>query len=719
MKAKRGGIGRWRRLAATPVGVGLAAIALLASALLGLRIPVLGFQEGLPSAAPLDYSGALPGELAPLQDRYVEGILGKPTSETLRSGSLAGVASRGRSGLSKRLSVAHALTNDEFENAYAVSSLPFTARTSTVEASRASQEPASCGGDGGTAWYRYTPATNQSLAANTFGSDYTTTLNVFVGDKVGRLRSIGCSSPGTSNAQVGFLAKARDTYFFQITGSGGHLVFTLDPAGETTRVSLSSEDVQADGHAFVPSVSADGRFVAFQSDAPTFPGYRPCPTNPVGDYCMHAYVRDRLRGITEIVDVSTLGETGNDKAAAPIISANGRFVAFNSYATNLVEGDTNGESDVFVRDLAKKKTTRVSVSSSGEQAESDETYPANQFSTYTDPVHRTLVPSTYGEPLNGFVSISADGRYVAFDSLAGNLVPGDTNSCDHYAWAYDGTVTGAYLETPTGTHYNCRDVFVHDLVTRTTTRVSVSSAGEQGNADSFASSVSPDGGVVVFSSLADNLAPGDPDECFDWDNQPTTCVDVFAHDRLTGATEVVSVSSTGEWGDRHSQLGWGPSASADNRYIVFQSWSANLDGGKSPSEDLFVRDRVEKTTTMISESEEGAPLECRNDPEALCFVTSSSISADGRYVAFLSDADNLLLGDTNNVRDVFVKDRLTGATVRASVSSSGAQANALSYSGIISQDGRYIVFSSPATNLVSEDSNGVDDIFIYEQPADR
>src|SRR4028119_264212 len=181
------------------------------------------------------------------------------------------------------------------------------------------------------------------------------------------------------------------------------------------------------------------------------------------------------------ISVDSAGNQGNRDSYNPSISADGRFVAFYSQASNIVPGDTNNSYDTFVRDTLTNTTTRVSLDSAGNQGNSD-SYSA---------------------------SISADGRFVAFSSEASNIVPGDTN--------------------------NYADIFVRDRLTNTTTRVSVDSAGNQGNRDSYSPSISADGGFVAFYSEASNIVPGDIDENGD----------IFVRDRLTNTTTPVSVNSAG------------------------------------------------------------------------------------------------------------------------------------------------------------------------------
>src|SRR5688572_6025541 len=233
---------------------------------------------------------------------------------------------------------------------------------------------------------------------------------------------------------------------------------------------------------------------------------------------------------------------------------------------------------------------------------------------------------------------------------------------------------------------------------QTTELVSVDSSGNQANSHSTSVSVSADGRYVVFQSSANNLAPGDVNGG----------EDIFVHDRQAGITELVSVSTSGAQANDESSY---PTISADGRYVAFQSFASNLGGITDGSTThVYVRDRQTGSTELISDIDPGDQEDADSG--------SASISADGRYVAFLSSASNVVPGDTNGVDDVFVHDRQTGVTGRVNVGPSGVQATATSsvsyFSTAISADGRYVTFTSPATNLVPGDADGKSDIFVHD-----
>jgi len=279
-------------------------------------------------------------------------------------------------------------------------------------------------------------------------------------------------------------------------------VFVRDrPSGRTTRVSVDSGGAQGNGGSFSPSISADGRFVAFASEATALV---PGDHNRAED----VFVRDRRTGRTTLVSVDSAGKPGNGDSYSPSISADGRFVAFASEATNLVPGDTNGATDVFVHDRESGRTTRVSLASNGAQIDGD---------AYTP-------------------SISGDGRYVAFTTDAGNVVPGDANRAS--------------------------DVFVHDRRTGRTVLVSAGPDGHPSDRGSFTPSLSADGRSVAF--VTDGALVAD-------DTNNTE--DVYVADLATGALHRVSVASDGSEGNRPST---GPSLSGDATAVAFESLATNL-----------------------------------------------------------------------------------------------------------------------------------------------
>lgn len=354
------------------------------------------------------------------------------------------------------------------------------------------------------------------------------------------------------------------------------------------------------------------------------------------------------------VSVGSSGEQGNNASEWTSMSRNGRYVVFLSGADNLVAGDTNDRPDIFRHDLQTGQTIRVNVGSGGEQANGS-------------------YPNTF--------SINADGRYVVFASSADNLISNDANG-------------------------KVMDVFVRDCQAGQTSLASINSEGEQGNGLSVVGeichrNISDDGRYVVFSSSATNLFPDDTN------NVP----DLLVHDRQTGENRKVDVSSSGEQADSAN----GPSISADGRYVAFSSFADNLvPGDTNEREDVFIHDLRTGQTSRVSVNSNGEQADENKGCESCTYCSRPSISADGRYVVFNSIASDLVEGDTNGVWDIFVHDRQTGQTRRASISSDGKQANANCVGASISSDGQRVVFHSGADNLVEGDTNGVEDVFLHD-----
>jgi len=257
---------------------------------------------------------------------------------------------------------------------------------------------------------------------------------------------------------------------------------------------------------------------------------------------------------------------------------------------------------------------------------------------------------------------------VAFASDARNLVPGDTNGAE--------------------------DVFVHDLTTGQTVRVSVDSAGTQSNGASFFPVISADGRLVTFASSASNLVPGDTNGA----------KDIFVHDLTTGQTVRVSVNSAGTQSNGASFF---PVISADGQSVAFESLATNLvPGDTNGVRDIFVHDLTTRQTVRVSADSAGI--------QGNGSSSSPSLSADGQLVAFASDATNLVPGDTNGVKDIFVRDLTTGQTARVSVDSAGIEGNGDSFFPSLAANERLVAFDSFATNLVPGDTNGAEDIFVHD-----
>lgn len=438
---------------------------------------------------------------------------------------------------------------------------------------------------------------------------------------------------GTSARTSGGRSRLRVLAVFVTTlaliqGSG------LAEPSQPWRISESAGGEQGDGISSASSVSGNSGYVAFYSDATNLV---PNDRNNEPD----VFVRDLDTGVIERVSVSSAGSeargaTFDPSKSKPSLSADGLLLAFNSTAWNLVQGDTNQASDIFVHDRITGVTELVSVNSNGVQGNAGSFFP----------------------------SISADGRFISFHSGASNLVPDDTN-----------------LVT---------DVLVHDRITGLTTRVSGASTGEVGDAPSLLASISSDGSLIAFESLATNLVLDDTNGLSD----------VFVHDRITGRTRRISIDSAGEQFLAHSFYA---SISGDGRAVAFYV-SAVVDALAGDfARGVFVHDLTTGETSRISRSMvTGGPENAES--------AYPTISGDGRYVTFQSYASDLVEGDANQVADVFMVDRSTGETERLSVGVSGEPDGGSSFP-FIGAAGGIIAFRSDASNLVPGDSNQQTDVF--------
>jgi Bacterial Ig domain/WD40-like Beta Propeller Repeat len=351
----------------------------------------------------------------------------------------------------------------------------------------------------------------------------------------------------------------------------------------------------------------------------------------------------------------TFGNGGSDESA---ISADGRYVAFTSRASNLHPDDTDTRSDVFVRELQTNTVTLVSRASGAAGAKGNA---------------RSFGPA-----------ISADGRFVAFVSSASNLHPDDDANPD--------------------TFLN-QDVFVRDLQANTTTLVSraAGATGAKGNSYSNAAAISADGRFVAFSSTAWNLHPGDDD----------SNSDVFARDLQTNTVTLVSRAG-GAAGAKGNARSSSPAISTDGRFVAFDSDATNLhpDDGDT-SDDVFVRDLQANTTTLVSRAAGATGDKGDGDSEY------AAISADGRFVAFDSDATNLHPDDDDSNYHVFVRDLETNTTtlVSRATGADGAKGDAEGFNPAISADGRFVAFESDATNLHPGDGDSDYDVFVRDLEA--
>jgi len=580
-------------------------------------------------------------------------------------------------------------------------------------------------------------------------------------------------------------------------------------------VSVHTDGTQGDSSSAPITVSSDGRFVVFSSGATNLVDD---DTNGVTDL----FLRDMQAETTERINVSSAGVEADALANGGSISGDGRYIVFDSEATNLAPGDVAGR-DVFLRDTQLDTTIKVNHRSDGPEASNGHSQGAAisanglyvLFGSNSSTIAPEAIPNVrysifkytiatdssvqvskagpnndiWGVPVTG---ISNDGRYITYSSKASNLVDDDTNNLD--------------------------DVFLTDTENRITTRVNVDNEGNQtlliggSSAASTAMAISGDGNVVIFGSLANNLLDYDQKntrEFFvrDIQNASTdlavrygtgglelaehsrypsasengryvtfagtdlglavggnnTYPQIYMLDRQTGIYTLVtrahanwfgepaintkintsksSVSNDGRYVAFTSQatnliegvqqgnlylydtqsdsMTWVISGngslaqfafSGDGQYLTFSSDTNNLVPGDSNNgSDVFLYNIQTKTTTLISVDSGG--IAGGSDGRSW----NPSISADGNFITYSSDATNLVAGDGNSQRDIFVRDIQAGQTFLVSVNSAAEQGNGFSEGSTISESGRFVAFYSMANNLVDSDTNSVQDIFVHDR----
>lgn len=381
------------------------------------------------------------------------------------------------------------------------------------------------------------------------------------------------------------------------------------------------------------------------------------------------------------------------------VARNGDLISLMSEATNLVPDDTNGVRDIFVVDRRLKTTVRVSIGTGGKQAD--------------------------GESGSGV--LSENGRYIAFHSVATNLVPGDTNGLNdvflrdlktddmkRITVGYDGSETDggaawpaiskngrfvAYRSGATnlvpGDTNGVADVFVYDLKKGTTTRITRTVTGAEIDMDAIRHALSPNGRYVGVLTAATNIVPGDTNGH----------ADVFIYDLRKDTITLASRGLGGEPGDGGC---FQPNFSRNARYVAFPSYAANLvPDDNNGVTDVFVYDMKRGFTERCSVNSAG--VEGNGD----CYVTN--FARNGRILYFDSHASNLVPDDNNDSRDVFVHDRKTGRTERVSLGVLGQEGNANSYRPRTTRNGKLVAIFSEADNLVPDDLNGVLDVFVIEE----
>jgi hypothetical protein len=410
----------------------------------------------------------------------------------------------------------------------------------------------------------------------------------------------------------------------------------IEPVSITATGTFGAADCQ------VPSMSSNGRFVVFTSNSNNLDSKVSSAGGP------SVFVKDMVTGQLECVSVSTGRNAIHGGSYNPSVSDDGRYVTFESAASDVVPNDTNNAMDVFLYDRMLKITRRISVAPDGTQANG---------------------PSIHGQ-------ISPDGNYAVFNSDATNLVPNDTN--------------------------RSTDVFVVTLQTTsrskagTIQRVSIASTGGQANAGSFDPTINADGSVVAFVSWATNLDGPSPGAC------------IYTRDLISGKTALVSKYSNGA----AASSSWLPSISSTGRYVVFKSGSSISTKDTNNSDDIYRYDRQLGTSTLCSLSSSGVLGSRRTEID----FGRRNITADGRYVTFTSPSPELDPTKNNDTWDAYLRDVTLNKTKRVSAAPSGTETGGgASLHPSMSADGRYVVYSSYGSNLVANDPNDASDVFLYDR----
>jgi len=525
-----------------------------------------------------------------------------------------------------------------------------------------------------------------------------------------------------------FQSSALSGYQFILPSELISVVGSTQGNGDAWNTNFTTGDWARDAmNSSLQSMSDDGRYVVFVSTATNL-GFDDQNGNQ-----RDVFLRDRLTGETILVSSVYSAAQGNNntnrtdfaQSYNPVISGDGRYVAFVSESPNLVAGgiDENGyTADVFLWDRETRTTTLISRRNSNGRS--------------------TFGPSMYP-------SISRDGRRVSFSSLGYDLTTFEGYDWQVYAYTWSGTPANGSLvkvsvnnsgqagnnqsasEYPALISGNGRyvvfatratnmidlnndgipdpdnspsfDVYVRDLDTNQTILVNMNASGTgNSNQRAIRPTISDDGRYVAFLSYATDLVPGA--------NNNPNFRHAYVRDLLTNTTQLVSINNSGM-----PSTGWSDFAviSGDGRSVAFTSDGTNLASfGGAVGRNVYVRNLDTNTTTLVSINQTGTGY--GNAPSDPVENMVPSISFNGRYVAFTSEASNLVPNDTNNARDVFLRDLVANTTTLVSQNFSGTgSANAGSNYAVVSRNGSVVVFTSAATNLVSTDTNGFRDVFVF------
>lgn len=595
-----------------------------------------------------------------------------------------------------------------------------------------------------------------SAADNLVPDDSNGSFDIFVKDmQTGEISRVSVASDGT---------QANDhSAHPKISADGNLIVFESDAdnlvpndnngttdvfvhdrkRGRTWRVSISNDGEEGGLASFSPDISSDGKWITFCSRANNLvEGHE-------GDYIDVFVCPVKGRNKLTMISVNSSGVAGEGNSISPAISADGRYVVFESEAENLVSRDSNGFSDIFLVDREIESIRRVNnrtsnndsyspvVTAEGEVCyysladnlvRNDTNRVADVFyydDLYTNMISRPKYP-TLSNGISSQPSVSDDGKLVAFESFADNLVKGDSNGFTDIFYYKDdklkrASVSSYYFEDSNGASSvpsissdgrlivfesdaanlvqgdtnRVSDVFSYNLYTKEIKRLNLNQDDEQANGPSCDPRITEDGMDLVFASAADNLVDDDANGCYD----------IF-YKQNNGAVYRV-MGHDGVEPNNHS---FSP-VPGNNRQVAFYSQANNLVlGDTNGCSDVFFANVSTGSIERVSVNSAGVE---GNGPSAFPAMTP-----DARYIAFISSADNLVDGDTNGTIDVFVYDTEERTIERISVNNEGEQGNGNCWTPDISEDGRYVSFSSNSNNLVEGDSNDLLDVFVYDRQED-
>lgn len=577
--------------------------------------------------------------------------------------------------------------------------------------------------------------------------------------------SIGAPSGGNGDSAMPLIS--RDGRYVVFSSAANNLttnptaypsrlnVFLRDRTNATTiLISISTNSTPGNGDSLPGGISADGRYVAFESTANNLVLN---DTNNASD----VFVRDTVSGTTRLVSVSTAGTKGNGPSRSPAMTPDGRYVVFVSDATNLVAGDGNGVSDIFVADLQANTTVLASVGA--------------------------MSKASGLQPGSDCPEISDDGRYVAFFSQATNVATGVTNSGEVYlrdlvanttTWASTNAQSLFFSVVGSTNIVSCNPALSTDglhlafqactnVVSGTTSRSIVlrynvvsgttdivntnANVATSSFADIHNLSINPNGQFVasvanasggtsillwdsntgtnklITPDLSTGLAASGAcnyplvsstgnyvafvSTCTNLSATPVTSdYHVYVRNVQSAATAVADVNTNGVGGGISSITV--PALSSDGSVVAFEGADGALVANDNNlSVDVFARSFSGATTELISAH---APALASYSGNSYSQLSTLSVSSNGSVVAFASDATDLVLNDTNAQRDVFVRDIVSGTNTLVSVGIGGASASFASLEPSISGNGRYVAFSSYSTNLVTGDNNNYEDVFLRD-----